>query len=567
MRALKTFLRVAVLALVGVVAGCQTSYFSGDVQKGLEQLSHAQHNVLFNPASPLPDASAEDIARGFLAAAASAVDDYEVAREYLATAFAHQWDPRAQVLIDDGRRTYSEVINSSSGNLDPSTDGTMRASMQITTLATVNANGFMLPTRQGTTTQLRFEFVRENGQWRISSAPHGIVLDRSTFTSTWEQHPLTFISNNSFPVREPRWFVRDTFQLDSVVRQLIAGPQEIFRQATRTMFPSETELLERVRVVGGEAIIEISDQPNPLSEADIQLLHKQLTATLSSFNQLASYRVITPTSVVASGVTTSTPATPQLNDVYALRTGTKRGLAQLRSGTEHPLSDLISELSPNALTLDSVRPLAAARTGQGVYLVNLDGAKLLDSRPGVLPPALDNWGYVWSLADATGSEIAVDNGTNNALRLRLATLDAKTIKSIRLSPDGTKVAFLVSLQNESLVYVTGVSRHENGRPLSIGDEAMLFAQTAGQALDFDWIDDVRIGVLSNPADDTEKITIAGLGSFTSERGSVPGAVSVSGISRATNMRVLTADNQVYRLHGAARWELVATEVTLIAKYN
>src|SRR5690606_143115 len=92
--------RVALAAGAALLlASCVSIPGSGPVQVGLADLKQADRTIQFTVSGPTVGATQEELVRGFMLAAASSLDDYAVAREFLTTRYAPEWDPRYGVLV------------------------------------------------------------------------------------------------------------------------------------------------------------------------------------------------------------------------------------------------------------------------------------------------------------------------------------------------------------------------------------------------------------------------------------------------------------------------------------
>lgn len=557
---------LAVILSVLVLAGCQAVPRSSEVMVGLSNLEQAEKSLQFNPASPLPDASPEEIARGFLAAAASAEDNFAVAREYLAPAYAAHWDPRATVLIDETSRSYTELSSSAA---DAAAGGTMaRGKITVVPTATVNEQGFLrLENPRNDPKELLFEFVQVDDQWRISSAPSGIVLDRTTFTAIWEPHPLTFLTATGETVEEQRWFARDTTQLSTAIKQLFGGPQQPYRESLHSAFNERTELTSNVTVKGGEAIIEINDSAEPYSEGQLDLIRLQLAGTLSAFDAINTYKLVTPTGTLLTGGV-SRPELASEHAAHFMLSG-QEVLSYNNSGikTVHPLSALLVQLDPLEISIQNSAAAAAVLNRDGVHLVNSGGTHLIDTRPQLRPPTIDRWGFVWSATAADQALLQVSNASNKTFEFAMPSFAPATVHGIRLSPDGSKLAVMLTTSVGTQVMVTEVRRDALGLPLGLGSSFQLVAHSAGAPIDLAWLDSSRIAILSSSAGGSSKVTVGGVGLFGVDRGIVPGGTAISGTWRTNSLRVLGGDGKVYRPQGNSRWEQIFSDVNLLIKNN
>jgi hypothetical protein len=95
-------LAVASAALVAALAlaGCASIPSSGPVQPGEPVLAEPPNDfdILADP--PATGATQADILNGFLNAAQSPRENYQIAREYLTPTFADEWDPGAGATVD-----------------------------------------------------------------------------------------------------------------------------------------------------------------------------------------------------------------------------------------------------------------------------------------------------------------------------------------------------------------------------------------------------------------------------------------------------------------------------------
>src|SRR5690606_23399907 len=105
---------------------------------------------------------------------------YEVAREYLTQAFAEEWDPGAGATIDVlGEREVETV------------DETMLR-LEVTPAAALGSNGLYEEPESRAPISLEYRFEQVDGEWRISAAPPGIVIDEVSFMGVFRSYTLYF---------------------------------------------------------------------------------------------------------------------------------------------------------------------------------------------------------------------------------------------------------------------------------------------------------------------------------------------------------------------------------------
>lgn len=548
-RAISTMV-IALVAAVGVT-GCQAIPTSGSVETGLADLSQAEQLVQFNPLGPVAGSSQEDIVRGFLLAASSSADDYAVAREFLSPGYAQQWDPSLEVLVDEGSRPFTSLGNAA-------------GMMEVSALANVDADGELLPVMPGLEKELRFEFEEVGGEWRIASAPAGIVLDRATFTAIWSPHQLYFLGARDTLVSETRWYQSRVSLPTEIVSGLLAGPH--LGDAVASAFPAGTELVgDNVPVVDGQARVELSSNVMDAGDDELATMHLQLRESLRTAPGVTVVEIYVGGTLVRlpeiEGEYTSTGPentnpTLLIGDDFGVYTG----------GELEPIpgiSEVVASANPDAITLSDNAETAAVRAANGITLLTEGGSLLVDSRSSLLEPSLDRFGYAWTYHGSSG-ELSATNAADQRIDVAAPWLDDLTPVAVRVSPDGGRIAALVpSNGGYSSILVAAITRDENGEPTGTSEAALSQMYASGSPVDFDWIDGLRFASLTWLGA-AGKVTVGGPGLIPNEQGSVPEGVHIaSGGSRA-QLRVLTDDGDLYVSQGSG-WQRALGDVRVLAK--
>lgn len=544
-------------AVVIMVTGCQGIPSSGPVEEGLTGLSQVEERVLFAPPKPFPGASQEDIVQGFVNAASSPLDDYAVARQFLSEKYAAQWDPRAEVLVDDGQREFRAGSEAAS-------------TLSLVATAHVDRHGVLVPLAPGPRTEVRFELVRENGQWRISSAPNGVILDLTTFTDVWSSHTLHFGVAGGGLVSDTRWFSGRTTLSTQIVSALLAGPAETLQGVAVTGFPVGTELAAGgVPVESGTAMIDLSREFETATKAQVDLAVQQLAASLFSVPGVTGFTV-TVDQVEVVPRTTTTPQTlvNAEEGERALPPGvimdgnfgfiTPRGFAE-----DGVLSRQFAEVVPRAISMSADQRSAAVLTADGVYWIGPQDIVRIDARPDLRAPAVDRHGYVWSYPP-TGGVVLTKPGESVA-ELTLPWVGLGAIESLRVSPDGNRVAAMISGGSGTRVVSAGIVRDQDAKPLSIVESSRSdVLWVSGGPVDVDWIDNQQLVVLSRSASGV-RVSYGGPGMLTQDTGSVPDAITVrGGGSLRTTLRVLNSEGVLFSRSGVG-WQRQSTGYSLLSK--
>lgn len=541
-------------ALTAVVAGCTAIPTSGPVQAGLRDLQQVDQVYQYKPLGPIAGASQEDLVRGFVLAATSSVDDYATAREFLTTEYSSQWDPYYGVLIDDGSRPYRA-------------DGDTAGVLSLSTLAKLDARGDMLPVGPGPSMEMRFEFERVGSDWRISSAPSGIILDANMFSTIWSSHQLYFVGSGNLLVPETRWFLTRTALVTEIVGALLGGPDERMREVVRSGFPSGTALATNaVPVVDGKARIDLTANVMDATPTAMAELREQLKASLQSVPGVTGIELLVEGTPLRPNPDDDIPAPRPVLATHAPAVMIGEEFGTIVSGEFSPLPGFGASLhnyDPEAITLSADEQAAAVLSDTGVTRVDNQGAFLVDSRDGLLEPSIDPLGYIWTVDPADPAVLLATAPDGSSTEVGAPWLAGRTPTAVRLSPDGSRVAAIVGEGDETLVLISGVIRDEGGVPLRTVADAEVKLWAAGTPLDLDWVGQLSFAVLTRVGS-AGKVTIGGIGLFGIERTSVPGGVQLSGGGGRSALRVLGADGDLFAPQGAG-WQRSEDEIEVLAK--
>lgn len=374
----------AVAALLALaLAGCAGIPSSGGVHAGRGVENEVSPEFDFLARSPQPGATQEEILLGFVEAAASPHDRYAVAKEYLTPEFSAEWDPDSSALIDSGTLRSTQP------------QGADSIALTVSALADVSATGDFVQREEPTTQVLGYEFSRVGEQWRISSAPQGILVDQPTFALVFGSYPLYFFDPTfSYLVPDLRWFPRRTSTPTVIVKALLSGPSDWLADAVQSAFPEGTALAsDSVRIVARDAIVDLS--PGVLQTEAVQLSRMRLQLRES----LRNVSAISGVAITVDQIEQQIPEVPGtvITDPHVdpraliLRDG-QIGYLATTGDTITPLeqSAQITALNPTAVNL-GVRQqsgdTAAVLSADGVHVARAGSdARLLDDRAGLIAP-------------------------------------------------------------------------------------------------------------------------------------------------------------------------------------
>jgi len=548
---------VAVALAVGIT-GCSGIPRSGSVQQGQPVSQEGVNAIEFLPASPFAGATPEQILRGFLDAASSPQDDFAIAREYLGSAFKTVWDASASVNIDSGNRSFTEQTETT-------------ATLETVTSATVDGRGQYREVRPNSPLQVNYEFVNEGGEWRISAAPDGVIIDRFTFDQVFASHSLYFFDPTfTHFVPDVRWFPSGSSTATRIMKALLLGPAEWLAEggAVVTAFPAETALVaDAVPIASRMALVDLTSQALEATREGLQHMQAQASASLSSVDTVSTVELLVDGNVQEI-VTVTNPSL----DVNARVDGRALAMADGAFGfltdtaveSIPSLSPLLAPLNPSAVTVASSLTVAAARTDAGVVLLrSTSGVTVLDDRQGLISPALDSANYIWSVPADAPLDIYVYSTDGQREGVVAPWSEATKIVALNISRDGSRLVALLEQDGKTRFVAANIQRGDRNRPVKIGTPIEL-ATDAGIPLDAAWADALTVVSLVEVSDGSSRLISQTLGGQSERLPDSVGIVSLAGANIASQLRILSADGNLSVLRGSSYWQVVASKVSVLA---
>lgn len=556
---LKRAVAMAIAAtLAFALTACQQSIPSeGGVNVGLTDLNATDQSVIFTPSGPTDGATPEAIIRGFTSAASSATDDYAIARSFLTKSFARTWNAKSRVVIDEKARTASPV-------------GDSIFQLTVAPTATLNEIGELSPSAPASNETFEYTLERVDGEWRISGAPNGILLDRATFSLVFNQHTLYFVEpKKQTLVPDARWFRVGSTTVTDVVTELLNGPSEqLSGGVVTTAFPEGTALAaDSVPVVDGVASIDLNPEAASVDTSTLRLMKQQVGASLQTVTGVTEVALTVEQTLFAETEVIRGAAvnTPQVNPKPVIQLGAELG--ELNGVTLISLGVWVRAVvaaDPTDVTIRSTNDAAVILTRTGLSWVNNDSVVTqLDARPGLASPTLDRADFVYSSPATVPTQIQISQVGSTPTQIASPWPDVDEVKALRISRDGTRLAALVKRNNDWSVRVAGVIRDENSKPVGF-TVAKTVAWVSGAAGDIDWMNASQIALAAQPATGNVRITGVGLGQFETEGGTSPNIATISGANTRAEMRAISTDG-IIRAPQGATWKQVVKNITLLAK--
>ncbi|HAM27933.1 MAG TPA: hypothetical protein DCP11_14870 [Microbacteriaceae bacterium] len=546
------------LAVAGALSACVGIPDSGPVNQGLSlSAGSGGANFDFNPEGPEKNASKDTILKGFVAAFTSATGGYAVAKQFLAPSFVDKWDPRQSVQVRTGAPRIVQVNDSA-------------IQYSFSSIATVDAFGAYTEATQPIT--LQFGFVKENGQWRISSAPAGIVLSDQTFQRIFTQHALYFLDpENEHLVPDVRWFPRGT-AATGIVTALLAGPPNWLKGAAFSRFPDGTQLTDAGSIITpqeGVANIDLTKEALSASARERQLMKAQLSESLRSVANISGVKIsVEGTPLQIDDLGTAGPQADTKVDAQALvlRKGEFGYYANGQVAALSGLSRGVVNLAARAATLSSDGASVAVLGAGGVSLLRKGAAATapIDTRDGLIAPSLDDDGYVWSVPSNQPNAIKAIDAAGTAHAVAAALPADSHIESLEVSRDGARVVILLSTPTGPRLIVAAILRDPDQRqaPVSLKTPIMDVALDDSVAVDATWVDQLTVATLATTADQSsvQSFTIGGQRTSLSV---LPSAEAIVGGNGQNGLRILGGDSTIWAYQGSS-WQSTGVKVDFIA---
>ena len=440
-------------ALAGAcLAACAQVPDTGPIVEAKEPVQVAPiDNPYNNPPPPKPGASAADIVTGFLDAMTATPLQTLVARKYLTEAGQSVWQPKDSVVA------YTA--------LKPLPHGTATVQTRLRGADRIGPAGQWLGRVGRAASQLTFPMRRENGEWRIASAPNALLVPRTFYEQAFQDASLYFFDpTGRILVPEVVHMPQGQQLITALVHALLLGPRPLLAGVVRTFVPPGLDVDPLVVRNGSAAVTLSGPDPGLLSATTTRLMLSQFAWTLrqdpsvSTFTLTIAGRTITDStgasrfSVNGSAFNVYDPAVARASSqAYALRRG------RLVSG---PVTHLTKVMGP----------FGVERTGIGPFAVSLDSTQLAGVTPtSLLVGPVQELGQPSTVIDGPGL-------------LRPSWDFAHRLWEVRNGPEGAAVQYVAKGRKHTLP-VRGITGESVRRFIVSRDGSRIIAVLRGAAGD------------------------------------------------------------------------------------
>ncbi|HEY2299388.1 MAG TPA: LpqB family beta-propeller domain-containing protein [Jatrophihabitans sp.] len=564
------------VAVVLGLAGCTTVPDSSDPQI-VQPVAVEPGNL--PPLGPPDGAEPREIVEGFLAANGDTGPSHSSAVQYLTTEARAAWSDTDTTVTVVDRTQVGNVVRGKSHN----GDRTAKITVTGHQIGTIDDTGAYKPFLRGNGSGLGgvplsqpFGLVRAKGQWRIDSLQPGLLVTAAQFEAFRQVAVYFFDSAErnlvpearytqlSAPTDLIRWLVTTELAQQPPQPLTTAVPQAGSKQVSTTVpaDPGAPNSPVTIEIPGASA----------LDGTNLNRLATQISATLKQVLQVDRIEITDGDTAVRIPAVSSTIFTPeQLSGRYAPTPPgnqlyyVKGGAVYQESGRRIPgrVGAGAYDLTSAALTVtkasDALQVAGVRGTGPGAVLdisnPKTPGALVATtvhgnlSRPAWAPGTKEVW-----IGD--GKELKRVTGPRSVQTVSLEVAQGQAsgrVSAVRISPDGGRVALVLSAGNISQVYIGNIVR--NGNKISVNNLAPITPQ-AVYITDVAWNDQLKLFVTGRDTITTESqvYEVQCDGSIWNSRGNLglPGAPIVV-TAAAGSEAVVSTGNFIWQQSGTT-WQ-------------
>ncbi|WP_402466671.1 LpqB family beta-propeller domain-containing protein [Isoptericola aurantiacus] len=557
------------VAVALAAASCATIPTSGDVVEGAVQVD-TPVDVGFNVQGPAAGSDPQQIVEGFVSAAQfgpASTSSFTTAQEYVTTPAWNDWDRDMRVLV------LSEYPEWVAGDYDDSSTSTT-VTGEALLVASLDESGVYTELPAPSTVDVTYDLRRDgDGEWRISDVADGLLVLGDVLGNVFHRTTLYYPTpDRRWWVPDVRWFPEQSWRT-TASQEILAGPPQRLAQSAVSVVPEGTTLAIDAVTVDDDGVIDVS-VTSAITAAppdDRALLVAQLEATLRE-EQGRSVELSDGTNPLAVEPVDPPSRPLTVGDPLAI-VDDGAGVALRRVvGTE--LTDLATPVR-----LGSVDPTAVGVGPDDGTVVLRDGSDRIvratgDAAPSTLlegedlaAPSVDRFGTVWTAVDGVPWVVLA---SGEAFPIEAEWLTDGAVRSLRVSPEGARVAVVLQGAERPEVWVAAVERDADDVPTGLSAPVRVGAPVAGVQL-ADWSEETTLVLLGRSTDGTRSVYVAGVGGLPASSSGqtrllvTPTApVAVAAGVGASPMLLLDADGVLQVRQSAALWPSVSDGVVAAA---
>lgn len=507
--------RALVLALAMCLAGltgCVSVPTTGPTSRIDGPAPPCQNCVNVEVQPPAFDDEPKEIVQGYLRATSVYQPNYSVAKQFLSKVAAEKWSP------EDGAQIYSgspAVVGQNRVVLDGQLVGSLAPDRTYTA--------------QHRPLKWDFGLVKEDGQWRISRPPAGLMIAEYVFPRFYTSYNVYFLGNGSTLVPDPIYLPNLPNQANIaavLMKALQAGPSKWLEPALTSAIPVDTGLsVDSVTVEDGVAKVPLSPAVLTLNDRQRSLLAAQVIYTLDGVvgvervlfqvNQ-KPFRV--PQSEEDSLEVPVDRIAPEFDPVpfvagdqlYVVR---NKAVQVVDTNADAPRPRAMANpLGRGKYDVDSLAvsvantDIAAVTDKQTVLRIGLtttpdDVTVRLDKASKLLRPQYSRYGELWAVGESGGRQRMWNFTGDKKIEVGASLLAQGRVTAFKISPDGARMALVRAVGTRTELGLARINRADKitvdgWRPLNLN-----VPDTPGIKLirDVAWLDATDLLVLGAPS--------------------------------------------------------------------
>jgi hypothetical protein len=521
---------LAALLVAGTTAACAGLPETSSVTEGRRLDEPINEQIRVAAQAPVPGASPEQIARGFIRAGEDQGETHATAKGYLTHSSVDLWR----------WATAETVIYNRASDLRVKRTGDSSIELRLAPVGVLSPDGRYRDVEPGTEIRTTFGLAKVAGEWRLELPREGfgLWLESSAFDNLYVAAPIHFVTPSGRElVPDTRWFPKGPRLATSLARAQLEPVPPHLAGAVSTGFPATTRLaVNSVPVESGHAQVNLSAAALSAGAEERRAMWAQLSATLSGAFVSSISLSVEGTELELPGVGTmltspqevgySFTSTP-ISDSVLIRTGETfkrinpffipddanaqgpRGDPSLRADDPREMSSAWIHL-----TLSRDQQQVAAVGGDlkevSIWPAHDELVRIRVEWSNLVRPAYDRSQYLWVAGQVDGTPRIWTLNTSSLVPAPEPTvvdvpwLDTNQVVALTISADGTRA--LVITRNPDTgaerLLVAGVVRSPNGQPSALA-EPMRQAQPLSTMEDVVWLDAESFAVLGRLTDRDE----------------------------------------------------------------
>ncbi|MGW4384049.1 LpqB family beta-propeller domain-containing protein [Kitasatospora sp. NPDC004531] len=593
--------------LAAAATGCVAMPSGGSPQR-LEAPQGAADGVQVHvyPIAPHKGESPSDLLAGFLDSSNADQAGYDTAKQYLTAEAAKRWRPDAQVVVLADPPHPTRPV--------PEPDATA-VQLTVSGKKVAELDGrHTYQARSGDAYSEDFTFVKvaegpDAGQWRIDRLPDGLIVDQTNFKNTYKPvHRYFFaMSDPSSPrTQDNPVLVPDPIYLRRRIDPLTEAAQATADGPSQWLAPVVSSQLNGVKVVSAAvgdnrvATVKLDGPDLNKNQPGCRQMAQQLFQTLvDQQGKLDRLELSWPkggctlSAAEAAGVAPGKPAGGAIGTQPYIQLADGRLTRYSENSEPVPVAGVLGQTpqggQPRAGELAVRRDGSAAavigQDGRNLYRAGLtEGDKYGDpivtshgAQPGqgLASPSWDGRNDLWLVDRDPAAPRVLMVRENKVVPVTVEGLGGSSVKSLRISSDGTRIALLLGRGSGPSRLALGLVEH-GGTPTAPTAKITSVRNIAPQLTEVaavSWGDTDQLVVLGKETDRLQQLHFLGTDGSQSTDSPLQGGESMTALS-ATEARVqsdqvgpavLTASsgtapavNRLYRLKDN-QWHEVTTK--------